>query len=81
MKKALVTTIFLLTGLAAAPALAGQLPAPPAARSLYTCSGQALSRVAYDAAEPVAPCCEGMLACPRLLGSAGFERPRQDNRT
>ncbi len=78
MKITLSTAAFLVASLAG-PTLARENPAPPATRSLYTCSGSTLSRVAYS--EAPAPCCEGMLSCPRLLGSSGMERPKPNNRT
>ena len=51
----------------------------PVSRQLYTCAGGGLSRVS-TAARP-APCCDGMLGCPQLLGNTGFVRPTRDNRT
>lgn len=76
MKIALITATLL--ALTAATASAREIETPEA-RQLYTCATSGLSRVALQA-EP-APCCEGMLGCPQLLGNTGLIKPRRSNRT
>ena len=81
MKTALIAACIL--ALSAASASAVEFKAPPAASSLYTCTGHSLSKVAATTGAPTgpAPCCVGMMGCPQLLANTGLIRPKRDNRT
>ncbi len=76
MKTALITAAFLTLALGTGHAASAK---PVDSSQLYTCAGNALSRVALRST-PV-PCCDGMLGCPQLLANTGLLKPRRDNRT
>jgi hypothetical protein len=76
MKTALITSTLLT--LLATPVLAREIPAT-ATRQAYTCEGGGLSRVV--ARSQPAPCCEGMLGCPQMLGNSSPAVVRKMKRT
>ena len=76
MKTALITATFLAFAIGAASAA----PAPKVdTRALYTCAGNAMSRVSLSATPHA--CCDGLLGCPQLLANTGLVKPKRDGRT
>ncbi len=78
MKTALITATLLVLAAAGTPSSAREIQSP-VARQVYTCEAGGLSRVAMRPSP--APCCDGMLGCPQLLGNTGLVKPRRANRT